>query len=114
MAYLEAHDHADLYVPHSFDEHLVDLGEVRLNYAVAGDPGLPALLLIYWLTRPAHRHAPRSRPGTEQLAQIDEAFVADERKTLRSLSHSIRIEHPGDAGKRIRYRDRPTITRRPG
>src|ERR1700753_1576622 len=46
MTYLEAHDHADLYVPHGFDEHIVDVGEVRLNYAVAGDPGLPALLLI--------------------------------------------------------------------
>ena len=46
MAYLEAHDHADIYVPHAFDEHIVDLGEVRLNYAVAGDPDLPALLLI--------------------------------------------------------------------
>jgi pimeloyl-ACP methyl ester carboxylesterase len=46
MTYLEAHDHADLYVPHSFDEHIVDLGEVRLNYAVAGDASLPALLLI--------------------------------------------------------------------
>jgi pimeloyl-ACP methyl ester carboxylesterase len=46
MAYLEAHDHADVYVPHAFDEHIVDLGEVRLNYAVAGDASLPALLLI--------------------------------------------------------------------
>src|SRR6202034_3023069 len=46
MAYLEAHDHADVFVPHTFDEHIVDLGEVRLNYAVAGDASLPALLLI--------------------------------------------------------------------
>jgi pimeloyl-ACP methyl ester carboxylesterase len=46
MTYLEAHDHADIYVPHSLEEHTVDLGEVRLNYRVAGDPSLPALLLI--------------------------------------------------------------------
>ena len=46
MTYLEAHDHADIYVPHAFEEHTVDLGEVRLNYSVAGDPALPALLLI--------------------------------------------------------------------
>lgn len=46
MAVLEDHDHADLFVPHGFDEHRVDVGEARINYAVAGDPGLPALLLI--------------------------------------------------------------------
>jgi alpha-beta hydrolase superfamily lysophospholipase len=43
---LEAADHADLYVPHAYPEHLVDLGEVRLNHVVAGDPARPALLLI--------------------------------------------------------------------
>jgi len=34
------------YVPHAFQERLVDLGEVQLNYAVAGNASLPALLLI--------------------------------------------------------------------
>jgi len=34
------------YVSHAFEERLVDLGEVQLNYAVAGDASLPALLLI--------------------------------------------------------------------
>ncbi len=46
MAYLEAGDHADIFIAHAFDEHIVDLGEVRLNYSTAGDPDLPALLLI--------------------------------------------------------------------
>jgi pimeloyl-ACP methyl ester carboxylesterase len=46
MKYLEAGDRADVFVPHAFPEHLADLGEVRLNYSVAGQPGLPALLLI--------------------------------------------------------------------
>ena len=46
MKYLEAGDHADIFVPHAYEEHIADLGEVRLNYAVAGEPGLPALLLI--------------------------------------------------------------------
>lgn len=46
MRYLEAQDHADIFVPHAFPEQLVDLGEVRMNYVVAGAPGLPALLLI--------------------------------------------------------------------
>jgi pimeloyl-ACP methyl ester carboxylesterase len=34
------------FVPHSFPESLADLGEIRMNYAVAGQPELPALLLI--------------------------------------------------------------------
>jgi pimeloyl-ACP methyl ester carboxylesterase len=46
MAYLEYSDHPDLFVEHGFTEQLVDLGEIRMNYAVAGDPAHPALLLI--------------------------------------------------------------------
>lgn len=42
----EAADRAGTFVPHAFEEHFVDLGEVRMNYAVAGDGQLPALLLI--------------------------------------------------------------------
>jgi hypothetical protein len=34
------------YVAHGFPERLVDLGEVHLNYATAGDSSRPALLLI--------------------------------------------------------------------
>ena len=34
------------YVPHAFEEHLFDTGEVQLNYATTGDPSSPALLLI--------------------------------------------------------------------
>lgn len=40
------HNPSETYVPHGFPERLADLGEIRLNYAVAGDPGFPALLLI--------------------------------------------------------------------
>jgi pimeloyl-ACP methyl ester carboxylesterase len=43
---LEAADRADTFVAHAYPEQLVDLGEVRLNYATAGDPSLPPLLLI--------------------------------------------------------------------
>jgi pimeloyl-ACP methyl ester carboxylesterase len=46
MRRLEAEDRANVFVPHSFEEHLVDLGEIRMNYAVLGDGNLPALLLI--------------------------------------------------------------------
>lgn len=44
--YLEAADHAGIFKPHGFPEHTVDLGEVRMNYAVAGSEENPAMLLI--------------------------------------------------------------------
>ena len=34
------------YVPHAYPERIFDAGEVALNYAVAGEEKLPALLLI--------------------------------------------------------------------
>lgn len=34
------------FVAHAYPEQLVDLGEVRLNYATVGDPSVPPLLLI--------------------------------------------------------------------
>jgi pimeloyl-ACP methyl ester carboxylesterase len=43
---IEAEDRAGTFVAHAFTEQLADLGEIRMNYAVAGDPSLPALLLI--------------------------------------------------------------------
>ena len=46
MKYLEAADRAGAFVRHAFDEDTVDLGEVRLNYATAGGPERPALVLI--------------------------------------------------------------------
>lgn len=46
MAGYETRDRADIFVPHDFPEVEVDLGEIRMNYATAGDSGLPALLLV--------------------------------------------------------------------
>jgi pimeloyl-ACP methyl ester carboxylesterase len=40
------HDPGATYVAHRFSEQVVDLGEVSMNYATAGDESLPALLLI--------------------------------------------------------------------
>ena len=34
------------FVPHAYEERLADLGEIQMNYAQAGSPGKPALLLI--------------------------------------------------------------------
>ncbi|GLZ47828.1 alpha/beta hydrolase [Actinomycetospora sp. NBRC 106375] len=46
MTVQEAADRGDVFVPHGFDEQTVDLGEVRMNYATAGEESSPALLLI--------------------------------------------------------------------
>jgi hypothetical protein len=35
---LEAADHDDIFVPHTIEEHTIDLGEIRMNYATLGDP----------------------------------------------------------------------------
>ena len=40
------HEPEATYVPHAFPEQLCDIGEVRLNYAVAGTHDKPALLLV--------------------------------------------------------------------
>ena len=40
------HNPDETYIAHAFDEQLVDLGEIEMNYATAGDPSSPALLLI--------------------------------------------------------------------
>ncbi|GAB2512535.1 alpha/beta fold hydrolase [Nocardia heshunensis] len=46
MRTFEIADRANTFVPHAFTEHVVDLGEVRMNYVVEGDPNSPALLLV--------------------------------------------------------------------
>jgi pimeloyl-ACP methyl ester carboxylesterase len=45
MKYGPEHPEAT-YVAHAFAERIFDTGEVLLNYAVAGSPSLPALLLV--------------------------------------------------------------------
>lgn len=40
------HNPDETYVPHAFPEQLADLGEVQMNYVVAGHTSKPALLLI--------------------------------------------------------------------
>jgi pimeloyl-ACP methyl ester carboxylesterase len=68
------------YLPRSVAEHVIDLGEVELNYAVAGDDGRPALLLIPGQTE--------SWWGYEEalplLAEHFQAFAVDLRGQGRS------------------------------
>jgi pimeloyl-ACP methyl ester carboxylesterase len=40
------HNPAETYVAHDIAEHTVDLGEIEMNYAMLGDAGAPALLLV--------------------------------------------------------------------
>ncbi|KAG6357292.1 hypothetical protein INS49_015170 [Diaporthe citri] len=44
--YQEASERESIFKKHAFPEHTVDLGEVRMNYAVAGSDSNPAILLI--------------------------------------------------------------------
>lgn len=47
MPYRFGPDHPnETYVPHDFPEQTADLGEIAMNYAVAGTDSAPALLLI--------------------------------------------------------------------
>ena len=46
MTSIDAEQRAGTFVPHGFEEHTADLGEIRMNYVVSGAHGLPALLLI--------------------------------------------------------------------
>jgi pimeloyl-ACP methyl ester carboxylesterase len=46
MTRLEADERAGTFIPHAFDEQLVDLGELRMNYATVGESHRPALLLV--------------------------------------------------------------------
>ena len=68
------------YVPHAFPERTFDTGEVSMNYAVAGAPDKPALLLIPGQTE--------SWWGYEQamplLAEHFQAFAVDLRGQGRS------------------------------
>ncbi|MCD2197169.1 alpha/beta hydrolase [Actinomycetospora endophytica] len=65
--YLEAEDRPGTFVPHTFDEHTVDLGEIRMNYAVAGAPSNPALLLIPGQTQSWWSYEPVMGPLAEHF-----------------------------------------------
>ncbi|MFJ4654323.1 alpha/beta fold hydrolase [Nocardia sp. NPDC088792] len=73
MKYLEAEDHADIFVPHAYPEQTADLGEIRMNYAVTGEPNHPALLLIpaqgesWW----GYEHAMPLLSATFQVFAVD-------------------------------------------
>lgn len=106
---LEAADHRDLFVPHGLDEHTVDLGEIRMNYATLGDPGAPALLLIPAQTESWWGYEPAMR----LLADRFEVFAVDLRGQGRSTWTPGRYTLDIFGGDLVRFIDRvigrPTI-----
>jgi pimeloyl-ACP methyl ester carboxylesterase len=68
------------YVDHAFPEQLVDLGEVQLNYATAGDPSRPALLLVPGQTESWWGY----EAAMPRLAEHFEVFAVDLRGQGRS------------------------------
>jgi alpha-beta hydrolase superfamily lysophospholipase len=76
----EATDHEDIFVPHALEEHTVDLGEIRMNYATLGDPSTPALLLIPAATESWWSY----EAAMTTLAERFEVFAVDMRGQGRS------------------------------
>ena len=97
------------YIPHAFPERICDTGEVQLNYAVAGDPDKPALLLIPGQTE--------SWWGYEQalalLAPHFQAFAVDLRGQGRSTRTPGRYTLDNMGNDLVRFIDRaigrPTV-----
>jgi pimeloyl-ACP methyl ester carboxylesterase len=109
MTGLEAQDRADTFIPHAFDEQLVNLGEIRMNYATAGEPDRPALLLV-----PAQTE---SWWGYEQamglLAEHFHVFAVDLRGQGRSTRTPGRYTLDNMGNDLVRFIDlvigRPTV-----
>jgi pimeloyl-ACP methyl ester carboxylesterase len=109
MTGLEARDRGDIFIAHAFQEQLVDLGEIRMNYASVGEPGRPALLLV-----PAQTE---SWWGYEQamplLAEHFQVYAVDLRGQGRSTQTPGRYTLDNMGNDLVRFIDviigRPTI-----
>ena len=99
----------DTYISHDIAEHVVDLGEVQMNYAAVGDPSLPAVLLIPGQTE--------SWWGYEavmpQLTEHFQLFAVDLRGQGRSTRTPGRYTLDNMGNDLVRFMDlvirRPTI-----
>lgn len=70
----------DTFVPHAFAEKQVDLGEITMNYAEAGSPDSPALLLVPEQTGSWWSY----EPSIGMLAEHFHVFAVDMRGQGRS------------------------------
>jgi len=106
---LEASDRADTFIPHALEEHLVDLGEVRMNYVRVGSATKPALLLIPGQTESWWGY----EAALPKLADHFEAFAVDLRGQGRSTWTPSRYTLDNMGNDLVRFIDvvirRPTI-----
>jgi len=103
------HNPDETYVAHAFPEQLVDLGEVQMNYAVAGDPAKPALLLIPGQTESWWGY----EAALPLLAEHFQAYAVDLRGQGRSTRTPGRYTLDNMGNDLVRFIDlvigRPTI-----
>jgi len=105
----EASDRASTFVSHAFEEHLVDLGEVRMNYVRVGSASKPALLLIPGQTESWWGY----EAALPMLGEHFEAFAVDLRGQGRSTWTPGRYTLDNMGNDLVRFIDlvikRPTI-----
>jgi pimeloyl-ACP methyl ester carboxylesterase len=103
------HNPDQTYVAHQCSEQLVDLGEVEMNYATAGDPGAPALLLIPGQTESWWGY----EAAMPRLSEHFEVFAVDLRGQGRSTRTPGRYTLDNIGNDLIRFIDlvigRPTL-----
>src|SRR6476619_440157 len=101
----------ETYVAHGFPERLVDLGEVQLNYATAGDHAKPALLCIPGQTESWWGY----EAAMPRLADHFEVFAVDLRGQGRSTRTPGRYTLDNLGNDLVRFIDlviaRPAIVR---
>src|SRR5512134_3433360 len=97
------------YVAHGIAEHVVDLGEVHMNYATLGDASLPALLLIPGQTESWWGY----EAAMPLLAEHFQVFAVDLRGQGRSTRTPGRYTLDNMGNDLVRFMDlvvrRPTI-----
>jgi pimeloyl-ACP methyl ester carboxylesterase len=103
------HNPDETYIPHGFDEHLANLGEVQMNYVTVGDASKPALLLI-----PGQTESWWGYEGAlPLLAEHFDAFAVDLRGQGRSTRTPGRYTLDNMGNDLVRFMDvvigRPTF-----
>ncbi len=103
------HNPDETYVPHTFPERLVDLGEVEMNYVTVGDSSKPALLLIPGQSESWWGY----EDALPRLAEHFQAFAIDPRGQGRSTRTPGRYTLDNIGNDFVRFIDlvigRPTI-----
>ena len=103
------HNPDETYISHDFDEQLVDLGEIQMNYVATGDASKPALLLVPGQTESWWGYE-RALP---LLGEHCQAFAVDLRGQGRSTRTPGRYTLDNMGNDLVRFIDvvigRPTI-----